>query len=243
MPLMSAEFKARMSVNATAASRYMKGDGRPDSGEENKPPPREKVRKGPTLGERAAMSKGVLATAMHAVGKLMTGGGIDDEDANPMDRMAAMRLVDAGLWEAKEVDALFRAFNKIRAKEGHRKKAKDPTRLPTIADFYRYFRLESSVFCTQVLLLPKRVPLEGIPVEEVEKMELTFAEFALSTWLLCAFELATGQDRGARTRLPTSRDREIANRRTTRMADGARPREQRGPFEGLSTGSRRSPSA
>lgn len=109
-----------------------------------------------------------------------------------MDRMAAMRLVDAGLWDAKEVEALYRAFNKIRAKDGHRKKAANPkTRHPSLSDFYRYFRLDASSFLQQVLLMPKRVPLEGLDPGEVDKVSLSFPEFALAVWLLCAFELAT----------------------------------------------------
>jgi len=57
--------------------------------------------------------------------KRMEKGTLKDADTNPMDRMAAMRLVDAGLWDAKETEKLYSAYNKIRAKDGHRHKAKN----------------------------------------------------------------------------------------------------------------------
>ena len=170
-----------MSVAATGMGLFLRGKNRNGGGEE---------------AERRHSSPSKMSLGMNdfaeRMGNMLKGPGrLDDKDANPMDKMAAMRLVDAGLWEAKEVESLYAAFNKIRAKDGHRKKAANRYRLPTIADFYRYFRLETSVFCTQVLLLPKQVPLEGMPVEEVEKLELSFCEFCLSTWVLCAFELGT----------------------------------------------------
>lgn len=185
MPFLSAEFRARLSVNSTAVGRFLRGAKDPNAAYRAPAPAPGAV----ALGAAAAKAQRAAESVER---KLRGPNPLQADDANPMDRMAAQRLVDAGLWEAREVEALYRAWNKIRAKDGHRRKARDArTRLPTIADFYRYFRLEPSVFCTQVLLLPKRVPLEGVPVEEVEAFTLGFAEFALSTWLLCAFELST----------------------------------------------------
>ena len=60
-----------------------------------------------------------------------------------------------------------------------------------MADFYRFFRLETSIFCTQILLMPKKIPIEGLSAKEVEKVCFSFAEFALAVWLLCAFDLGT----------------------------------------------------
>ncbi|KAH8053559.1 hypothetical protein JL722_9402 [Aureococcus anophagefferens] len=174
-----AELKARASVAATGMKRNLFNREKPD-----KP-----VK--PRQSSPSRLASGMSDLAARVGSLFRGGGGLDDEEANPMDKMAAMRLVDAGLWEAREVDALYKAFNRIRAKDGHRRKATNRYRLPTIADFYRYFRLETSVFCTQVLLLPKAVPLGGMPVEEIEKLELSFCEFALSTWVLCSFELGT----------------------------------------------------
>ena len=95
-------------------------------------------------------------------------------------------------WDAKETEKLYSAYNKIRAKDGHRHRAKNAkTRYPTVADFYRFFRLETSIFCTQILLMPKKIPIEGLSAKEVEKVCFSFAEFALAVWLLCAFDLGT----------------------------------------------------
>ena len=107
--------------------------------------------------------------------KRMEKGTLKDADTNPMDRMAAMRLVDAGLWDAKETEKLYAAYNKIRAKDGHRHRAKNAkTRYPTVADFYRFFRLETSIFCTQILLMPKKIPIEGFECQRSRKSLLFF---------------------------------------------------------------------
>ncbi|KAH8048660.1 hypothetical protein JL720_15774 [Aureococcus anophagefferens] len=106
-----AELKARASVAATGMKRNLFNREKPD-----KP-----VK--PRQSSPSRLASGMSDLAARVGSLFRGGGGLDDEEANPMDKMAAMRLVDAGLWEAREVDALYKAFNRIRAKDGHRRKA------------------------------------------------------------------------------------------------------------------------
>ncbi|KAH8080969.1 hypothetical protein JL720_8864 [Aureococcus anophagefferens] len=121
-----AELKARASVAATGMKRNLFNREKPD-----KP-----VK--PRQSSPSRLASGMSDLAARVGSLFRGGGGLDDEEANPMDKMAAMRLVDAGLWEAR-----------------------------------------------------RPCPSGGMPVEEIEKLELSFCEFALSTWVLCSFELGT----------------------------------------------------
>lgn len=118
------------------------------------------------------------------------------------ERAAAAQLVAAGLFEARDMDAVFRAFDRARRRSRarrvreartccwclKRKKMTAEERATTrIQEFYAYYRLEPSAFTTQVLLLPKK-DFRG---DEPLKTDLAFAEFAVSLWLLCSFDLAT----------------------------------------------------
>ena len=180
MPLLSAEFKTNMAVKYEEAKIYARNAYKKATTRTPKEP------KETDDSPKKSMSM------KEAYFKRMEKGTLKDADTNPMDRMAAMRLVDAGLWDAKETEKLYSAYNKIRAKDGHRHKAKNAkTRYPTVADFYRFFRLETSIFCTQILLMPKKIPIEGLSAKDVEKVCFSFAEFALAVWLLCAFDLGT----------------------------------------------------
>ena len=181
MPLLSAEFKTNMAVKYEEAKIYARNAYKKATTRTPKAPK-----------ERDDGSPKKSMSMKEAYFKRMEKGTLRDDDTNPMDRMAAMRLVDAGLWDAKETEKLYSAYNKIRAKDGHRHKAKNAkTRYPTVADFYRFFRLETSIFCTQILLMPKKIPIEGLSAKDVEKVCFSFAEFALAVWLLCAFDLGT----------------------------------------------------
>ena len=152
MPLLSAEFKTNMAVKYEEAKIYARAAYKKATTRTPKEPK-----------EKDSSPKKSM-TMKEAYFKRMEKGTLRDDDTNPMDRMAAMRLVDAGLWnavwkiqapeakvtgrcprrwDAKETEKLYAAYNKIRAKDGHRHKAKNAkTRYPTVADFYRFFRLE-----------------------------------------------------------------------------------------------------
>ncbi|KAJ1449762.1 hypothetical protein M885DRAFT_622280 [Pelagophyceae sp. CCMP2097] len=112
-------------------------------------------------------------------------------DVDPAERAQGARLCDAGLWTARELDSLHKCFERMRRKDAHHHVAADPKRLPTFADFHRYFRLEETAFTHQVLLLPKAISVDGVEAADVAKLTLNFAEFGLSVWVLCSFELAT----------------------------------------------------
>ena len=130
MPLLSAEFKTNMAVKYEEAKIYARNAYKKATTRTPKEP------KETDDSPKKSMSM------KEAYFKRMEKGTLRDDDTNPMDRMAAMRLVDAGLWDAKETEKLYAAYNKIRAKDGHRHKAKNAkTRYPTVADFYRFFRL------------------------------------------------------------------------------------------------------
>ena len=182
MPLLSAAFRMELSLKLEEAKIYAKNAyvKATTSAPKHKQNPLE-----PKAAEQKSLSM------KEAYFKRMEKGTLRDAHANPLDRMAAMRLVDAGLWDARETEYLYKAYNKIRAKDGHRHKATNPNRFPNVADFYRFFRLEKSVFCTQILLMPKKLPIEGLSAKDVEKVCFSFAEFALAVWLLCAFDLGT----------------------------------------------------
>ena len=131
MPLLSAEFKTNMAVKYEEAKIYARNAYKKATTRTPKEP------------KETDDSPKKSMTMKEAYFKRMEKGTLKDADTNPMDRMAAMRLVDAGLWDAKETEKLYAAYNKIRAKDGHRHKAKNAkTRYPTVADFYRFFRLE-----------------------------------------------------------------------------------------------------
>ena len=164
MPLLSAEFKTNLAVKYEEAKIYAKNAYAKAT---------TRTPKEPKETDDGSPKKSM--TMKEAYFKRMEKGHAEDDDTNPMDRMAAMRLVDATLWDAKETEKLYAAYNKIRAKDGHRHRAKNAkTRYPTVADFYRFFRLETSIFCTQILLMPKKIPIEGLSAKEVEKVCFSF---------------------------------------------------------------------
>ena len=88
MPLLSAEFKTNLAVKYEEAKIYAKNAYAKATARKPKEP------KDPDSPPKKSMSM------KEAYFKRMEKGTLRDDDTNPMDRMAAMRLVDAGLWNA-----------------------------------------------------------------------------------------------------------------------------------------------
>ena len=89
MPLLSAEFKTNMAVKYEEAKIYARNaykKATTRTPKEPKEPKDDSPKKSMSMKE--------------AYFKRMEKGTLKDADTNPMDRMAAMRLVDAGLWNA-----------------------------------------------------------------------------------------------------------------------------------------------
>ena len=89
MPLLSAEFKTNMAVKYEEAKIYARNAYKKATTRTPKEP-KEKDDGSP----KKSMSM------KEAYFKRMEKGTLRDDDTNPMDRMAAMRLVDAGLRDA-----------------------------------------------------------------------------------------------------------------------------------------------
>ena len=88
MPLLSAEFKTNMAVKYEEAKIYARAAYKKATTRTPKEP------KEKDSSPKKSMSM------KEAYFKRMEKGTLRDDDTNPMDRMAAMRLVDAGLWNA-----------------------------------------------------------------------------------------------------------------------------------------------
>jgi len=86
MPLLSAEFKTNMAVKYEEAKIYARAAYKKATTRTPKEP------KETDDSPKKSMSM------KEAYFKRMEKGTLKDADTNPMDRMAAMRLVDAGLW-------------------------------------------------------------------------------------------------------------------------------------------------
>ena len=88
MPLLSAEFKTNMAVKYEEAKIYAKNAYAKATARKPKDPK-----------EKESSPKKSMSMK-EAYFKRMEKGTLRDDDTNPMDRMAAMRLVDAGLRDA-----------------------------------------------------------------------------------------------------------------------------------------------
>ena len=93
MPLLSAEFKTNMAVKYEEAKIYARNAYKKATTRTPKEPK-----------EQDDGSPKKSMTMKEAYFKRMEKGTLKDNDTNPMDRMAAMRLVDAGLWDAEETE-------------------------------------------------------------------------------------------------------------------------------------------
>ena len=89
MPLLSAEFKTNMAVKYEEAKIYARNAYKKAT---------TRTPKEPRETDDGSPKKSM--TMKEAYFKRMEKGTLKDNDTNPMDRMAAMRLVDAGLWDA-----------------------------------------------------------------------------------------------------------------------------------------------
>ena len=89
MPLLSAEFKTNMAVKYEEAKIYARNAYKKAT---------TRTPKAPKETDDGSPKKSM--SMKEAYFKRMEKGTLRDDDTNPMDRMAAMRLVDAGLWNA-----------------------------------------------------------------------------------------------------------------------------------------------